>query len=79
MAIRSVRGLSNTIDGLIDKEKERISEKFESQLMSHITNITNERSNTYLDSDLNCRSQSKSQDSDNLSENVLKKSRLAMK
>ena len=51
MAIKSVTGLSNTIDRLIDKEKGRLSEKFESQLMTHITNITNLRSNTYLASD----------------------------
>lgn len=30
LAIKSVRGLSRTIEGLIDREKEKISEKFES-------------------------------------------------
>jgi hypothetical protein len=36
LASKSVRGLSRTIEGLIDREKEKISEKFESQFMSNI-------------------------------------------
>ena len=33
-AINSVKSLTRTIDGLIDREKEKISEHYESQLLS---------------------------------------------
>ena len=35
-AIASVKSLTRTIDGLIDREKDKISEHYESQLMSQI-------------------------------------------
>ena len=35
-AIKQVKGLSRTIDGLIDREKDKISEHYESQLASQI-------------------------------------------
>ena len=35
-AINSVKSLTRTIDGLIDREKEKISEHYESQLLSQV-------------------------------------------
>jgi hypothetical protein len=45
LAVKSVRSLSKTIEGLIGREKEKISDRFESQVMSHFSNINVARQN----------------------------------